>query len=498
MRSIRTSLLTGTLVGAILVLVGAGIAVERGVRSTLIDQLDHSLEDEARLLASTVEESDEGTEVEFEDLDMRDFEGREGPGYLQLTLDDGEVLYRSPSAEGLDLPGTVADETPAFHSARFGGYGVRVMTLGFNPRIDPDLLSDEDDGEDESSVPAETIGAEDTRVVVLVIARRTETIDAFLARLRLLLGVVGLVAGVLVLVIQRAVIRRSLRPLDLLAREIAELGDQLSRRITLEPIPREVEPVVRRLNELLDRVEAAFERERTFSADVAHELRTPLAGLRTSMEVELSRPREADDYRDALARSLEIVRQLQAMVQRLLCLARLEAGQVHIDEQTEDLCEVVRATWVSLTPLAAQRKLDTRCTLPARAPVTTDRSLSEVVVRNVIENALRHADEGGRVEVEVEVVEDRRQTLLRVTNSGSRVAHEQVPDLFERFSRGDVSRDQTGLHCGLGLALVAKITSLLGMEVSVETSIGGEFSISLRMPSASRVGAQNSPARRVS
>ena len=196
------------------------------------------------------------------------------------------------------------------------GGRARAVQFDFTPAFD-----DEDDEE-----PAWPVTPPPERLKV-VLARSTADIDSFLAGLRFLLLAGGLVTILATSGVLWIIIRRSLIPVDRLARRLSELdaGD-LTRRFEAGGVPAEITPVVDRLNEMLARLETSFDREREFSADVAHELRTPLAGMRSTLEVALSRSREPAVYREAIADVLKIAGDMQGMVEKLLCLARLESG----------------------------------------------------------------------------------------------------------------------------------------------------------------------------
>ena len=298
-----------------------------------------------------------------------------------------------------------------------------------------------------------------------------------------MLVLVGLVAVALSAGVLWLTVRRGLRPVDGLASQIARLGEaDLAARLEAPDAPRELLPVVDRLNELLGRLEAAFQRERAFSADVAHELRTPLAGIRSTLDVALTRPRGALEYEDVLRGCLRIAVQLQRMVEHLLTLARLDAGQVEIRPEAVCVNTLVRDAWEPVAESAEARRLDVRWALAERVTVTTDRSLLDLVVRNVFENAVVHADEGGSVVVETAARENGVE--IRVTNSGSRLSGQQAGQVFERFWRGDAARTETGVHCGLGLPLVKEVVTVLGGSVAVQSTEGGEFRITISIPNA--------------
>jgi two-component system sensor histidine kinase QseC len=466
------SLVLGTTIGAAIVLLAAGTVLYWLVRTSLLEQFDLSLIDKARLLAAAVEEKAGRIDAEFDPFELREFEAPQPAAYLQLWLADGSVLFRSASLGEHDLP-RIADplESPLSRWVKLAdGRTGRAVGVAFSPKK-------ETDGEPGSQAdhPA-AHGEMPAAPVTLVLARATAPIESTLVRLEAILLCVGLVATAVSTGVLWSVVQRSLRPLDQWARQIGRLDAQdLSARIDVQHAPRELHPVADRLNELLARLEAAFRRERSFSADVAHELRTPLAGLRATLDVTLSKPRRPEEYQEAVRDCLQITVQMQAMVENLLSLARLEGGQVQLRPQPVFVNELLRADWERLQESAAARRLQVQWTLSPEQPITTDPALLGLVVGNLLDNAVAYADEGGWVRIET-VWQD-GAAVLRVSNSGSMIGEDQTEQVFERFWRGDAARSATGTHAGLGLALVKKLAELLGGSVKVQSRKGGRFEV---------------------
>jgi two-component system heavy metal sensor histidine kinase CusS len=317
--------------------------------------------------------------------------------------------------------------------------------------------------------------------LILLLARDVAPVQATLASLRAILLSSGLLASAVSILLIWMVIRRSLGPLNQLAVEISRLDtSNLAARVSAGRSVHELSPVTARLNDLLGRMQAALDRERAFSADVAHELRTPLSGLLSIQDVTLSRLRPAEEYREALEESRQITTQMQQMVENLLVMSRLEAGQVGTRLESLVPNEVLQAVWRSMHQAAEARGLGVQWDLAPDTRVSTDPSLLQLVVRNILENAIAYAEAGGQVKVGTRYAEARWE--VSVSNTGSQLSQEQAEQAFGRFWRGDAARSAAGGHCGLGLALVAKAVGFLGGSVKIKSSVGREFEITVAFP----------------
>ena len=307
-------------------------------------------------------------------------------------------------------------------------------------------------------------------------------VDAVLGTLRVLLLLVGLGTLASAAVVLFGVVRRSLRPVAALSDRVGTIGEaSLSTRLDPGGVPGELLPVVQRVNGLLERLEAAFERERAFSNDVAHELRTPLSGLRTLLEVTAKRPRSSAEYAAALADGAHIVEQLQAMVERLLQLARLEAGRRAVDSEPYVLGDVAVEAWEPFAEAAQARGLHVDLAVQSGLEVRSDRELVELILRNLFENAVTYADDGGAIRIATRRANG-RGIALEVANTGSRISQGEAAAATRRFWRGDDARSSNGMHCGLGLSLVEKAADALAGSVSLRSQTDGEFGVEVTFP----------------
>jgi two-component system sensor histidine kinase QseC len=248
---------------------------------------------------------------------------------------------------------------------------------------------------------------------------------------------------------------RGLRPLASLTTALSAREPGSRARIVLPDAPRELRPVLNALNEQLDRQEDALERERRFSADVAHELRTPLASIQLNLESAME-TLDPDEIQDSLAGAHGSVATLGRRIEQLLALAKLEAGAASSPFEAVDLVEVADGVVKELTPGLQRRGVelgfvlqDSRVVVQGYAPALV------ALLRNLLENSLRYVPAGGRIQLEL--VQNRQEATLEVIDNGPGIPLERRHAVFARFHREAGSR---GEGYGLGLSIVARAASL--------------------------------------
>ncbi len=435
------------------------------ISRALVASFDTVLVSTARTISGSIERTDGGLRIDIDETEMPEFRRADKPDYFEAWREDGPVLARSSSLKEGNLqrfdgkPGAFVFRNVSLPDGRPG----RAAGLRFAPLAD-----------DESKRPVST---PDT---VLIIARGTAALDAEIAELRWLLaaGTGGTI--VLALLVAAVVVRRGLRPLDALAARIAAIGPgQPAACVSMDQIPRELAPVVQRLNDLLQRLADAFQRERTFTADAAHELRTPLAGLRSTLEVALSRPRDSAEYRQAMAECLAIVRRTDALVTSLLTLARLEGAPSPLRRESIAIGEAVRDALQPLQDRIAARRLAVDSQVPDDLRVGADRATLGTVLTALLENATGYTNESGRIEITARRA-DGSPTLV-IANTGCHLSNDDIGHVFERFWRADTSRTDTGTHCGLGLAIVRRAVESLGGTAAASVA-SDLFTIRIALP----------------
>ena len=216
--------------------------------------------------------------------------------------------------------------------------------------------------------------------------------------------------------------------MDQLAEQASRIdAESLSIRFETQLLPTELNPIGSRLNDLLERLEQAFDRERQFSGDLAHELRTPIAELRSLAELGLQWPqtRGAESDRDALA----IAQQMEHIVTRLLALLRSENKQLIIQRETVHLAPLIQSVWSSFTAKAAEKELEVTCTVADDAVIQSDLVLLHSILSNLFDNAVEYTPQGGVVRIESEA--DSERFFVRVVNT----AGTSIRAIFRSFFR---------------------------------------------------------------
>ena len=276
---------------------------------------------------------------------------------------------------------------------------------------------------------------------------------------------------------------RVLRPLQAITATARRLeGSNLHERINLQGPEDELKELADTFDQMLARLDTAFETQRRFVANASHELRTPLAIARTEVDVALADPDASPAELRAMAeRVREASQRSERLIEGLLVLARserqLRAGEpVDLSEAAADALSVAR-------PEAEQLGLRVSSVLGG-APVTGDRALLERLVANLVENAIRHNLAGGWLEVDTGMAGGR--AVARVANGGPPIPPEQVPGLFEPFRRLGGDRTGSDRGAGLGLSIVRSVAAAHGGTASARALPGGGLEVTVEVPAARR------------
>lgn len=312
-----------------------------------------------------------------------------------------------------------------------------------------------------------------------------ETLRAFTVGLMVL----TIVGALLVALLGYYIARVGLRPLDRVSREAQALTpERLSQRLPLSKLPPELSRLTASFNGALDRLESAYQQLEAFNADVAHELRTPLANLIGQTQVALSRERSGAELKEVLHSNLEELDRLRGIVNDMLFLARADRGETALDRAEVSLAREIHRTVEFLEVVLEEAGVRVR--IEGDVPASIQLALFQRAVINLIQNAVEHSPRGAQIVVTI--AQQRDAVRICVQNPGDAIPREHLPRLFDRFYRVDQARSSSGGNHGLGLAIVKAVATMHGGSVFAEN---GEMCtmIGFTVATLEQPGSTNSP-----
>lgn len=315
-------------------------------------------------------------------------------------------------------------------------------------------------------------------------ATLTDQTRAATTRLRASLAGIAVAAFVALAVGGWVLVGRGVSPIRKLSDAVSQVSEKDFRLpVAQEELSHELVPIHDRLTHTLDELRRAFEREKQAVADISHELRTPVAALLTTLDVTLRKPRAAEQYKQTLEECRTITRQLGQLVERVMTLAYLDAGQTRVSKSRVPAVEVVAGCATVIRPLAEARGLTFILKADPDVEVDTDRDKLREVLMNLLHNAVEYSNPGGSVELVVRPNGGGR-VAFDVRDTGIGMTDDVKGKIFERFYRADPSRTETGVHAGLGLAIVKEYVERLGGSISVESAPGKGSLFRVELPAA--------------
>ncbi len=464
MRSLRLKLILGSLLVLGMVIFSFGVFVylaeSRAVQSVINSRLVASVQ----AMASHVE-FDRGRLV-FAPAEDYDIRPDLPPAYRIFDLDGREIVR---SAVGFP-PGwpaeRAADGRPRLTTAGSVKDGRwRVVTLSSR-------ITDEQDSEE----------VEEPHVLLtaMVTIQGAEPLDPFRKELRELasqLALLGLAAFLVAGGGSFFLAGRALLPFRRISKALAGVSEtRLDERLDPAQFDKELGPLLGQLNAALDRLEKAFMRERQFTADVSHELRTPVAGILNTIEVLLRRKRTEGELIEAHEDNLRIIRSMGSMIERLLLLARMDAGKAGPERRRTPLAPLVDDILAESEPAAREKGLRLSHEVDPYLYADVDPDQMKIALNNLVDNAVRYNRPNGSVTVRA--YETGGRLIVEIRDSGVGIPADHLPHVFDRFHRTDPSRAESSGGCGLGLSIARKIIEAHGGRISASsTSEGSTFTV---------------------
>lgn len=466
MRSIKQRLMLWLLAGLAVLWCGTGAGIYFSARHSLYQSIDTALALDARLARFTTlgdSDSEDGTArgrgQRLQDR-LADYHDPQGRSFYQVWNSQGEISERSESLGDATLPKMdISGNDPVFSSTVLAdGRAVRLMSFrtvaagGGGPK-------------------GKGKGRHGASSSLIALAKETSEIEVTLASLLGGIGIAGLLAAAGTFFLVTTALRHGLRPLKTLSEQTRNIdAPSLKARFDAAHAPAELQPIYAALNELLHRLEQGFERERRFSADLAHEMRTPVAELKMLGEVALKWPDQADP--ELPAHTLAIASQLENLIEALLTLARLESGEAALQLSTVALSALCHECLQPCAEKVEAKQLDLRLRSEPGLSMETDARLLRIILSNLLTNAVEYAPASTRIEIELD------PCSITIANAAPELTQEDLPHLFDRFWRAEKSRSNSA-HSGLGLSLAWQAASAIGCRLDASLS-GGVLSFTLK------------------
>ena len=464
-RSISLALRLTLSIGAVitLVLLGFGYAVERSIDRHFVQQDVDELNAVVDAVTQALAETQPDPAEQYLAQRLAGVLAGHHNAQFKLSSANGQLIYASSAAEfaGFEQEMSATDaisiETVQIWRAKERSYRGAVVQLESANGLSSDTL---------------------TLTVATDIAFHLHYLHSFRVYLRLM----TLAACLIAILATWFAVYQGHAPLRRISAEIRRIkSDHLSIRLAPNTVPVELTELAVSFNDMLDRIEEGFSRLSNFSADIAHELRTPITNLRTQTEVALSQSRDIEQYREILYSNLEEYERMAKMVGDMLFLAQADNHQLQAERVSVNLATEVQMLFDYFEAWAEERQVSLVCTGPA-VFIQGDRLMIRRALSNLLSNAIGYTVAGQTVSVTLALGLNNR-VMIQVENPGLNVSPEHLSKLFDRFYRADPSRQRTGHGAGLGLAIVKSIIDAHGGSICAKSE-EGQMIFTIELPKA--------------
>ena len=423
------------------------------MRQSIYATVDEQLEDRSHALQVLIARS--GGE-DLSDAVREHNELQSSSQLLQVSDGAGKFLYRSPVMERLGVPAAQANQRQ-FANVAYGDLPLRILSS--------------------------TVSVGGQRFIVQV----AEPMDDYLEALERFRTAMFISIPVLLLLAAGGgywMSTRALRPVDRITHAAQMINPQdLSRRVIVPQTGDELQRLAETLNQMLQRIESAVARITQFTADASHELRTPVALIRTRAEVTLAKPRNIDQYRDAVKEVLAESERTTALIENLMTLARADTGSETLNFNRTDIGDIAREVSTQAQTLSDAKQLHWSVAIPDAAIwVRGDANALRRLLLILVDNAVKYTPPAGSISLALQ--RNGSHAEIRVRNNGIGISADDLPHIFDRFYRADKARSRELGGTGLGLSIGRWIANAHGGDIQVETSTPNGTTFVVRLPIA--------------
>lgn len=314
----------------------------------------------------------------------------------------------------------------------------------------------------------------------VIVAMSLDDATMILSNLKKILLIAFPLILVVLFLIARLIAGRSIKPVTSIIETSSTITrDNLKSRIQLPNNKDELYTLSETINNLLDRIENAIEREKQFTSDASHELRTPLAVIKGTMEVLIRKPREKQEYEDKINFCITEVDRLNNLVDQLLLLARFENQKQNIRSEQVYLNSLILDATARFSEKIKEKKITIVANFQEDYYIKSDSYLVSIIFSNIISNAIKYSNDNGKITIHLSNEND--IIICSVSDNGIGISSEDLDKIFNSFYRSDVSNHPEIKGTGLGLSIVKRLCNLLSIELNIKSIKEEGTSVNLRI-----------------
>jgi signal transduction histidine kinase len=377
------------------------------------------------------------------------------PVFVEFYDTNKQLIDKSPNLKNSNIQLLAANQNNKFTDTKLNGIPIRQIQTGI---INKDQV-----------------------VGYLVVAMSLEDFEIVQILKNILLISYPLIL-ILLFLIARFLAGRSIKPVSTIIDTSSQITkDNLKSRIPLPINKDELFVLSQNINNLLDRVENAIEREKQFTSDASHELRTPLAVIKGTMEVLIRKPRNQHEYEEKINFCISEVNRLNHMVDQLLLLARFENQKQNIKNETIYLNAIILDNLTRFSEKIESKKIKIITSFSDDYYIQSDNYLVSIIISNLLSNAIKYSDSTG--EIRIKLSQNEHHITFSISDNGIGIAPDDMDKIFNSFYRSDVINHAQIKGTGLGLSIVKRLCDLLKFEISVDSKLnfGTTFSLSFSL-----------------
>ncbi|GAB3723680.1 sensor histidine kinase [Flavobacterium koreense] len=314
----------------------------------------------------------------------------------------------------------------------------------------------------------------------VIVAMSLDDATMILSNLKKILLIAFPLILVVLFLIARLIAGRSIKPVTSIIETSSTITrDNLKSRIQLPNNKDELYTLSETINNLLDRIENAIEREKQFTSDASHELRTPLAVIKGTMEVLIRKPREKQEYEEKINFCITEVDRLNNLVDQLLLLARFENQKQNIRNEQVYLNSLILDTIARFSEKIKEKKITIVANFQEDYYIKSDTYLVSIILSNIISNAIKYSNKSGKIDIELK--KDKENVYCSISDNGIGIVAEDLEKIFNSFYRSDISNHPEIKGTGLGLSIVKRLCNLLSIELNIKSIKEEGTSVNLRI-----------------